>query len=120
MVSSPTDARTGNIAIADPETPATSGQWRFYAPGQYLLSLAINGTSTGAGVAVTPSWSISSGGLLTDLGYSAIDTLLASVGIYDAVITITDTAQVVSLTMANLASVVNASLRISKYGYSLL
>ena len=120
VVSSPTDARTGNIAIADPETPATSGQWRFYAPGQYLLSLAINGTSTGAGVAVTPSWSISSGGLLTDLGYSAIDTLLASVGIYDAVITITDTAQVVSLTMANLASVVNASLRISKYGYSLL
>lgn len=120
VVSSSSDARTGNIAIADPEAPAATGQWKFYAPGQYLLSLAVNGTSTGALVAVTPSWSISTGGLVTDVGYAAIDTVAASVGLYEAVITITDTAQIVYLTLANLASVVNASLRISKYGYSLL
>lgn len=119
-VSSSSDARAGNIAIAEPLTPSvTNGDWRFYLPGQYLLTLAVNGTSVADGTAVLPTWSIS-GGLLTDVGYAAISTAAAAVGVYEAVVTITDNAQVVSILLANLASVVNSTLRISKYGYSLL
>lgn len=120
-VSNPVDSRIGNIAIAEPLEPGlNNGLWRFYAPGQYLLSLAVQGTSTGAGVAVTPIWGgFGTGALYTDVGYAAIATVAASVGIYDVVVTITDTAQTIGVVLTNLASVVNATLRISKYGFNL-
>ncbi len=121
-VSATTDGRSGNIALAEPVSPGVlNGKWIFYLPGQYLLSLAVNGTSTGAGVAVVPTWgNASTGSLVTDVGYAAISTLAASVGVYECVVTITDTAQQVVILLTNLASVVNSTLRISKYGYSLL
>jgi hypothetical protein len=91
------------------------GDWVCPVAGQYLLSYALGGTSTGA---VTPTWSVTSGSAsITDIGYSALTT--SGVGIYEAVLNVLDPGATIRLALATVTTIANYYMRVSKYGYNL-
>lgn len=110
------DGYTGNSNLLNSLAGTTAyGQWTCPEAGQYLLSYAIGGTSTGA---VIPTWSIQSGtAAVTDVGYAALNT--SGVGIYEAILNVIDAGAVVRLALATVTTITNYYLRVAKYGYAL-
>jgi hypothetical protein len=110
------DGYTGNSDLLNSLAGTIAhGDWLCPTAGQYLLSYAIAGTSTGA---VVPTWSVQSGSAtIADVGYSAL--LTSGVGIYEAILNVLDAGATIRLALATVTTISNYYMRIAKYGYLL-
>lgn len=97
---------TGTIAHAD---------WLCPSVGEYLLTYAIQGTSSST---AAPTWSVQSGSAtIADIGYAILGA--TGVGIYESVLNVLDSGATIRLALTNITGITNYSLRVAKYGYSL-